>query len=250
MSIILENITKSFNEHIVLNNINLAIADEQTTVIVGPSGSGKSTLLRCINLLEIPDSGSLTIEADVIRFNKKLSNKELLQFRRKTGMVFQGFHLFPHLTVLENVTEGPIYVLKQDKEVAKQNGQQLLAKVGLTNKENQYPNKLSGGQQQRVAIARALAMDPYFLLFDEPTSALDPELEEEVLRVIAGLAREGKSQIIVTHNMLFAKAVADRILFLEEGTILFDGTPQAFFDSDSKRIHNFISAMTFNEENL
>ncbi len=244
MSVQLKNLTKIFNDVPILDEVNLTINEQETTVIVGPSGAGKSTFLRCLNLLEIPDHGSIALGDQQLKFGKRLSEKEVTAFRRKTGMVFQGFFLFPHLTVLENITEGPIHVLKESRKDAEAKAWQLLEKVGLTEKAAVYPNRLSGGQQQRVAIARALAMDPYFLLFDEPTSALDPELEAEVLRVIADLAEENKSLIIVTHNMNFAREVADRILFLEGGNILFDGPPTAFFQSDIERINHFISAMT------
>lgn len=247
MGIELSRINKSFNGQTVLSNINLQINDGETTVIVGPSGSGKSTLLRCINLLEIPESGELEIENQKINFEKKLNNKETASFRKKTGMVFQNFNLFPHFTVLENVIEGPIHVLQQSKETAISNAKDLLKKVGLSGKEDMHPNRLSGGMQQRVAIARALAMTPYFLLLDEPTSALDPELEAEVLKVISDLSSEHKSLIIVTHNLLFAREVADRIIFLEHGEIYFDGTPEQFFEGHSERIESFISAMSFNK---
>lgn len=247
MGIELSQINKSFNGRIVLSNINLNINEGETTVIVGPSGSGKSTLLRCINLLEIPESGELAIEDQKINFENKLNNKLIAGFRKKTGMVFQNFNLFPHLTVLENVIEGPVHVLQQPKELAIATAKDLLEKVGLSGKEDMHPSRLSGGMQQRVAIARALAMSPYFLLLDEPTSALDPELEAEVLKVISDLSNENKSLIIVTHNLLFARKVADRIIFLEHGEIYFDGTPELFFEGHSERIESFISAMSFNK---
>lgn len=248
MSIKIQAISKKFNNVEVLKKIDLEIRDNETTVIVGPSGSGKSTLLRCMNLLEIPDSGSISIGTQQVDFSKKLGKSEILAFRRRTGMVFQGFHLFPHRTVLENITEGPIYVLGKKKQEAEEQAQMLLDQVGLAGKAQEYPNYLSGGQQQRVAIARALALEPEFLLFDEPTSALDPELEFEVLKVISNLAKNERSQIIVTHNMNFARRVADRILFLENGKIAFDGTPEEFFHTDNERIKRFISAVTFEVE--
>ena len=227
----------------MLDNINTSFKEGQTTVIVGSSGCGKSTLLRCINLLEIPQSGILEVDDRAVNFKEKLSSKELLEIRKKTGMVFQSFNLFPHLTALQNVTEAPIYVQKKDKSEAIKEAKELLAKVGLSHKEDAYPNRLSGGQAQRVAIARALAVNPYFLLLDEPTSALDPELEAEVLKVILSLAKEKKPMIIVTHNMNFARKIADRILFLDKGVIAFDGLVDEFFNSQNERIKSFISAM-------
>ena len=243
MAINFKNISKSYGDHLVLDNINTSFKEGQTTVIVGSSGCGKSTLLRCINLLEIPQSGILEVDDRAVNFKEKLSSKELLEIRKKTGMVFQSFNLFPHLTALQNVTEAPIYVQKQDKNEAIKEAKELLAKVGLSHKEDTYPNRLSGGQAQRVAIARALAVNPYFLLLDEPTSALDPELEAEVLKVILSLAKEKKSMIIVTHNMNFARKIADRILFLDKGVIAFDGLVDEFFNSQNERIKSFISAM-------
>ena len=243
MAINFKNISKSYGDHLVLDNINTSFKEGQTTVIVGSSGCGKSTLLRCINLLEIPQSGTLEVDDRSVNFKDKLSSKELLEIRKKTGMVFQSFNLFPHLTALQNVTEAPIHVQKKDKNEAIKEAKELLAKVGLSHKEDTYPNRLSGGQAQRVAIARALAVNPYFLLLDEPTSALDPELEAEVLKVILSLAKEKKSMIIVTHNMNFARKIADRILFLDKGVIAFDGLVDEFFNSQNERIKSFISAM-------
>lgn len=229
-----------------MKNINLTFHEGETTVILGPSGSGKSTLLRCINLLERPEKGILTVGNQTVELNKTISQKNLLTIRQNTAMVFQSFNLFPHMKVLENVMEGPVTVLRQDKGVARQKAQQLLEKVGLSHKTDQYPSQLSGGQQQRVAIARALAMEPQFLLFDEPTSALDPELEGEVLKVLKDLAEEGKSMIIVTHNLNFAREVADRILFLENGEIGYDGVTENFFTANSnERVQQFIKSMQF-----
>lgn len=245
MMIKLRNLIKKFGQNTVLNDLNLEFKDAQTTVILGSSGSGKSTLLRCINLLEIPDSGELELGDERIKFGTKISAKDMLPFREKTGMVFQSFNLFPHLSALQNVTEGPTQVLKIPKEEAYKEALSLLEKVGLKGKEHEYPSRLSGGQSQRVAIARVLAMKPSFLLLDEPTSALDPELEAEVLKVISELSHEHKSLIIVTHNMAFARRVADRILFLEGGNIAFDGSSEEFFSSDLPRIKKFISAMDF-----
>lgn len=245
MSITLEKINKSYENKKILNDLSLKINDKETTVVVGPSGSGKSTFLRCLNALEIPESGTITVEKEKINFGQKTKEKQLVPFRKKTGMVFQGFFLFPHLTVIENVIEGPVYVLKKNKIEAIESATILLEKVGLADKLDNYPSQLSGGQQQRVAIARALAMNPYFLLFDEPTSALDPELETEVLKVIKSLSDLEKSLIIVTHNMEFARKIADRIIFIEEGQFLFDGTSEEFFSSKSDRIKKFINSMEY-----
>ena len=239
------NLTKRFGDHVVLNGLSLEFRDGQTTLILGSSGSGKSTMLRCINLLEIPSGGELQLGEFKINFDAQHKTSEYHPFRAHTGMVFQSFNLFPHLNVLQNVIEAPVHVLKQPRELAEANAMALLKKVGMADKANAYPARLSGGQSQRVAIARALAMQPEFLLLDEPTSALDPELEAQVLKTIAELAAEDRSLIIVTHNMNFARKVADRILFLERGNIEFDGTAEEFFNSDSPRIVKFISAMDF-----
>lgn len=230
-----------------MKNINLTFNEGETTVVLGPSGSGKSTLLRCINLLERPEKGILVVGNEKVELNKPITRKNLLSIRQNTAMVFQSFNLFPHMKVQENIMEGPITVLKQNKVTAKEKANQLLSKVGLSHKADQYPSQLSGGQQQRVAIARALAMEPQFLLFDEPTSALDPELEGEVLKVLKDLAEEGKSMIIVTHNLSFAREVADRILFLEHGEIVYDGETETFFTAnENERIRQFIQSMKFN----
>lgn len=229
-----------------MKNINITFREGETTVILGPSGSGKSTLLRCINLLERPEKGVLTVGTQQVDLSKPVAKKDILAVRQNTAMVFQSFNLFPHMKVLENVIEGPVTVLKEKKEVALQKANQLLSKVGLDHKVDQYPSQLSGGQQQRVAIARALAMEPQFLLFDEPTSALDPELEGEVLKVLKDLALEGKSMIIVTHNLNFAREVANRILFLEHGKIVYDSETEMFFEAnDNERIRQFIQSMQF-----
>lgn len=242
-----QQVSKFFDKHEALKNINLTFNEGETTVILGPSGSGKSTLLRCINLLERPEKGILIVGNQKVELNKPITQKNLLSIRQNTAMVFQSFNLFPHMKVLENVMEGPITVLKQNKVAAREKANQLLDKVGLSHKTDQYPSQLSGGQQQRVAIARALAMEPQFLLFDEPTSALDPELEGEVLKVLKDLAEEGKSMIIVTHNLNFAREVADRILFLEHGEIVYDGKTETFFSAnDNERIRQFIQSMQFN----
>ena len=238
------NINKYFGKFQALKDINLEFEKGKTTVILGPSGSGKSTMLRCINLLEIPELGEIQLGDLKLTFGKEIDQKEVIEVRKKTAMVFQSFNLFPHMKALANVIEGPITVLKREKKSSLEFGRNLLEKVGLTDKENSYPEQLSGGQQQRVAIARALAMEPEFLLFDEPTSALDPELESEVLKVLKELSHEDRSMIIVTHNLDFAREVADRILFLENGSIEYDGTTDDFFNNkNNARINKFISSM-------
>ncbi|MFC6171451.1 amino acid ABC transporter ATP-binding protein [Loigolactobacillus jiayinensis] len=241
----LEHVNKIYGERHALNDVNITFPEHKTTVIVGPSGSGKSTLLRSLNLLERPENGLYHFDDLTLDFSQPISEKNVLQLRRQTGMVFQSFNLFPHLTVLKNVTEAPIHVLKQAPAIATSTAKALLAQVGLADKADQFPTALSGGQQQRVAIARALAMKPKYMFFDEPTSALDPELEADVLRVLLKLAQEHNSMIVVTHNMEFAKGVADQIIFLEEGEILYSGDPQTFFTEPTERIHDFLSAMNF-----
>ncbi len=245
----LAKINKWFGEKHVLKDVSLEFPAGQTTVLVGPSGSGKSTILRSLNLLEQPDRGTYDFDELHLNFTKSVTRKQKLLLRQKTGMVFQDYNLFPHLTVLQNVTEGPIRVLKQSKEAANQEALEILSKVGLRDFADAYPAQLSGGQAQRVAIARALAMKPEYVLLDEPTSALDPELELEVLRVLLKLAQENQSLIIVTHNMVFARRVADKIVFVEDGTIKYDGDPVAFFalDNPDERIRHFIAAMTMEE---
>lgn len=229
----IERLHKSFSGAQVLSGIDLRVDKGQTTVIIGPSGSGKTTLLRCMNLLEVPDGGRLTIADTTIEFDgkHKLGVRELMAIRRKTGMVFQNYNLFPHLTALENVMEGQVVVLKRSKEDARRKAMALLERVGLKERAEQYPHQLSGGQQQRVGIARAMAMDPEVLLFDEPTSALDPELVGEVLKVMKGLAREGMTMVIVTHEMGFAREVADQAVFMDRGVIVEKGTPDQIFGS-------------------
>ena len=225
-----DSLSKSFGDTQVLKNISLDIPDGETTVILGPSGSGKSTLLRCLNLLETPQSGTLTIDDAQVR-----------DIRSRSAMVFQQFNLFPNYTALKNVALAPALNGTLNAQQAQERARELLAKVGLADKVDSYPDALSGGQQQRVAIARALALEPSYLLFDEPTSALDPELEAEVIRVLMQLAKEGRSLVIVTHNMAFAKKVADRIVFLENGTLRYNGEPTGFFASDDERIRKFLT---------
>lgn len=240
----LENVNKTFGGNLALKDITTTFENNQTTVLVGPSGSGKSTMLRSLNLLEMPENGKYYFDDLELDFKKGISKKEILEVRRETEMVFQNYNLFPHLTVLKNIIEGPVHVLKEDKESATKRAYELLKKVGLADKADAYPQQLSGGQAQRVAIARSLAMNPRYILLDEPTSALDPELELEVLKVLLQLAKEKQSLIIVTHNLAFAQKVADKILFVEDGQILFQGPKDNFFNSDNQRIKNFLSAMT------
>lgn len=240
----LKNVNKTFGGNLALKDITTTFENNQTTVLVGPSGSGKSTMLRSLNLLEMPESGKYYFDDLELDFKKGISKKEILEVRRETEMVFQNYNLFPHLTVLKNIIEGPVHVLKEDKESATKRAYELLEKVGLADKADAYPQQLSGGQAQRVAIARSLAMNPRYILLDEPTSALDPELELEVLKVLLQLAKEKQSLIIVTHNLAFAQKVADKILFVEDGQILFQGPKDDFFNSDNQRIKNFLSAMT------
>jgi len=232
------NIHKSFGDLEVLKGIDLEVAPSEVVVLVGVSGSGKSTLLRCFNFLERINKGTIEIDGEAIDPKKH----KLSEIRAEVGMVFQHFNLFPHMTVLENVIEAPIIVKKMKKADAIVLGKQLLEKVGLSDKADVYPSKLSGGQKQRVAIARSLAMEPKVLLFDEPTSALDPELVGEVLGVMQQLAQEGMTMVVVTHEMKFAREVADRIIMLDEGRIIESADPVTFFESPShERTKQFIS---------
>ncbi|AIF42342.1 amino acid ABC transporter ATP-binding protein [Virgibacillus sp. SK37] len=232
-----DDVSKTFEENTVLKNISTDIKQGEVVAVIGPSGSGKSTFLRCLNLLEQPTSGDICIKDQMITSPKV--NK--LEIRKNIGMVFQHFHLFPHMTVLENVTYAPKKVKNMKKIEADEIGKSLIAKVGLTDKEVAYPNRLSGGQKQRVAIARALAMEPEIMLFDEPTSALDPEMVKEVLDVMKDLADSGMTMVIVTHEMNFAKEVADRVLFLDNGALVEEGKPEAFFAKPiTVRAQNFL----------
>ncbi len=219
---------KSFGSLEVLKGVDLDLQKGKVLVIIGPSGSGKTTLLRCFNLLEMPDRGSLTLGENSFEFHEraKIPQKDILTLRKNTGMVFQSFNLFPHMTALENVMEAQVTVQKMSKSEARKRAEVLLEKVGLADKADSYPHKLSGGQQQRVAIARAMAIDPEVLLFDEPTSALDPELVGEVLKVMKQLAAEGMTMAIVTHEMKFAADVADHIILMDDGIIIEQGSPQ------------------------
>ena len=240
----IKDLHKSFGDNEILKGIDLQIEKGETTIIIGPSGSGKTTLLRCINLLEMPNKGTISIGDSKLTFgeNMRPTEKEILTLRKNTGMVFQGFHLFPHKSVVENIMEGPVTVLKQSKKEAHDKALRLLAKVGLSEKANSYPHELSGGQQQRVAIARAMAIEPLVLLFDEPTSALDPELAAEVLKVMKELSMEGMTMVIVTHNMSFARDVADNIVFMDNGLILEKGTPKELLGNvTNPRIKQFLN---------
>jgi len=222
-----ENLYKQFGDNEVLKGITTNINSGEVVSIIGPSGSGKSTFLRCINLLEVPTKGTISIDGHSITDK----NTNILKVRQQIGMVFQHFNLFPHLNVLENLTYAPIKVKGETRQVAEEKARNLLAKVGLTEKEKAFPSNLSGGQKQRVAIARALAMEPNLMLFDEPTSALDPEMVKEVLNVMKDLAKSGMTMAIVTHEMGFAREVADRVLFLDGGVLLEDASPAEFFNN-------------------
>jgi glutamine transport system ATP-binding protein len=219
------DVSKSFGTHTVLKNIHFKVFPREVVVLIGPSGSGKSTLLRCLNALEIPESGEIRIEG------RALTDKgtDLPSMRAEMGMVFQQFNLFPHMKVVDNITLAPIRVRKWPADKARAKALDLLRKVGLEEKARAYPGSLSGGQSQRVAIARALAMEPKIMLFDEPTSALDPEMVGEVLSVMKALAGEGMTMVVVTHEMGFAREVGDRILFMEDGSIVEEGTPEEIF---------------------
>jgi polar amino acid transport system ATP-binding protein len=234
----INKLEKRFGKLDVLKGVNCHIKKGEVVVVIGPSGSGKSTFLRCMNLLELPTSGKIEFEGKVVT-NKTVNIDKL---REKMGMVFQQFNLFPHKTVLQNITLAPIRVKKLSKEDAEAIAFKLLKKIGLEDKANAYPNQLSGGQKQRIAIARALAMEPEVMLFDEPTSALDPEMVGEVLNVMKELAAEGMTMVVVTHEMGFAKEVGDRVLFMDEGNILEEGTPTAIFDHpQNQRTIDFLS---------
>ena len=239
MSIIeVKNLKKSFGSNEVLKDINVSIAEKEVVCVIGPSGSGKSTFLRCLNRLEEITGGTVIID-DFDITNPKV---DINKVREEVGMVFQHFNLFPHKTVLENVTLAPIKVRKSDKEQAKKRALELLDKVGLREKADNYPGELSGGQKQRVAIARALAMNPKIMLFDEPTSALDPEMVGDVLAVMKQLALEGMTMVVVTHEMGFAREVGDRVLFMDGGYIVEENVPQALFDSPQhERTQSFLS---------
>ena len=232
----IKGLYKAFGDNLVLKGIDLEVADKEVVVIIGPSGSGKSTLLRSINYLDVPSKGKISIDG------KELSAADINRVRAEVGMVFQRFNLFPHMTVLDNVTLAPRKVRKTAREEAEKDARMLLEKVGLADKAEAYPEQLSGGQQQRVAIARALAMKPRLMLFDEPTSALDPEMVKEVLDVMRSLAAEGMTMVIVTHEMGFAREVGDRLLFVDDGRIIEQGVPKEVFEHPKEeRTKNFLS---------
>ena len=232
------NLSKNFGDLQVLKGIDENIYEGEIVVIIGPSGSGKSTFLRCLNFMEKPTDGNIWFN-DIDLMDKKT---DITKVRQKMGMVFQHFNLFPHLTVLQNMTLAPVQLKLKSKEQAEADAMALLEKVGLVDKANEYPNMLSGGQKQRVAIVRALNMEPEVMLFDEPTSALDPEMVGEVLEVMRDLAKEGMTMIVVTHEMAFAKQVASRIMFIDEGVVAEQGTPDEFFDNPkSPRLKEFLS---------
>lgn len=242
--IVVEKLTKQFNGQVVLNGIDLEVKAGEVVAIIGPSGSGKTTFLRCLNFLEEPTSGRIKVGDIEIDSNKPLNQQQGLvrRLRQHVGFVFQNFNLFPHRTALENVIEGPIVVKKMPRDAATELGRRLLAKVGLAGKEAAYPRRLSGGQQQRVAIARALAMEPEVILFDEPTSALDPELVGEVLATIRSLAEENRTMVIVTHEMSFARDVANRVIFFDKGVIVEQGEAKALFaNPKEERTRQFLS---------
>ncbi len=234
----IRNLHKYFGDNEVLRGISTDISEGEVVCLIGPSGSGKSTFLRCMNCLEEPTSGTVTVDGHVLTSKHENIDK----FREDIGMVFQQFNLFPHLTVMENITLAPVMRKKMSKEEALETGRKLLARVGLAEKENAYPRSLSGGQKQRVAIARALAMRPDLMLFDEPTSALDPEMVGEVLDVMKALAKDGMTMVVVTHEMGFAKSVADRVMFIDGGVIAEEGTPtQIFENAQNPRTQSFLN---------
>lgn len=238
----IDNVVKRFDNATILDGISFSVKKSEVIVIVGPSGCGKSTLLRCINALEPIQEGSITLDGDVIERN----SKTLPLLRQRIGMVFQSYDLFPHLTVLDNILLAPCNVQKRDKEEVKQEAMSLLERVGLKEKAKSYPRELSGGQKQRVAIVRALCMHPEILLFDEVTAALDPEMVREVLDVMLDLAKQGRTMLIVTHEMQFARAIADRIIFLDNGKIVEEATPDEFFDNPkTERAKQFLNTFEF-----
>ncbi|GAA2902979.1 amino acid ABC transporter ATP-binding protein [Enterococcus pseudoavium] len=233
-----KQLSKSFGDNAVLKSIDLDVKEGEVVVIIGPSGSGKSTILRCLNLLEEPTSGEIFFEGQ----NITAPDSNIDQIRQKMGMVFQNFNLFPHMSVVENLTITPVKIKKEDPTRAKEKALALLDQVGLKEKADSYPSSLSGGQQQRVAIARALAMNPDVMLFDEPTSALDPEMVGEVLAVMQDLAKKGMTMVVVTHEMGFAKEVADRVIFMADGVIQEEGTPEELFDHpQNSRTQDFLN---------
>lgn len=238
----IRHLHKDYGEGTILNDVSLDIYKGEVVVLIGPSGCGKSTFLRCINGLEPIQSGEICLDGENISEGKT----KWSEVRQKIGMVFQSYELFPHLTVMDNITLAPTKVQKRKKEEVKEEAMQLLERVGLADKENSYPRQLSGGQKQRVAIVRALCMHPEILLFDEVTAALDPEMVREVLDVMLDLAKQGRTMIIVTHEMQFAKAVADRVIFLDQGKIVEEDAPEVFFENPkTERAKQFLNVFTF-----
>jgi polar amino acid transport system ATP-binding protein len=244
-----EDLVKTFKDNKVLNGINLAVHKGETVCVLGPSGSGKSTLLRCMNWLEVPDSGRIFLNDQRVGMRadgkRKMSDAELARMRARMGMVFQSFALWPHLTVLQNIMAAPLHVQMRPKDFVREEALLLLEKVGLYDKRDAYPSRLSGGQKQRVGIARALAMKPELLLFDEPTSALDPERVGEVLRVMQTLAEDGQTMVVVTHEMAFARDVASRVAFIDRGVVAELAPPEVFFNNpESERAQQFLARYT------
>ncbi|MFD0827140.1 amino acid ABC transporter ATP-binding protein [Neobacillus sp. M.A.Huq-85] len=238
----IKGLYKQFDQLEVLKGIDLEVEKGKVVVIIGPSGSGKTTMLRCLNVLETPTKGVISIEGQSLDFSKPVSKKNIATFRRLTGMVFQNYNLFPHKTAVENVMEGPIIVKGESKDSARKKAVSLLEKVGLGDKIDYYPAQLSGGQQQRVGIARALAMEPEVMLFDEPTSALDPELVGEVLKVMKDLAQEGMTMIVVTHEMRFAREAADEVIFMDQGVVVERNKPEEIFTNPKEeRTRKFLN---------
>lgn len=227
----IKGLYKQFGDLEVLKGINLEVKKGKVVVVIGPSGSGKTTMLRCLNVLETPTKGVISIEGQELDFSRPVAKKNIATFRRLTGMVFQNYNLFPHKTALENVMEGPVIVKNEARDTARKKAIALLEKVGLGEKQDYYPAQLSGGQQQRVGIARALAMEPEVMLFDEPTSALDPELVGEVLKVMKDLAQEGMTMIVVTHEMRFAREAADEVIFMDQGIVVEKNKPEEIFNN-------------------
>ena len=240
----IENLTKEYEGQNILDGIHLEVKKGDVLVVVGPSGCGKSTLLRCINALEPIQGGTIKLQGMDIR----KGSKNITTLRQKIGMVFQSYELFPHLTVIDNITLAPVKVQKRDKAEVRKEAMELLARVGLADKAKSYPRQLSGGQKQRVAIVRALCMHPEILLFDEVTAALDPEMVREVLDVMLDLAKQGKTMLIVTHEMQFAKAVADKVIFIDQGKIVEEAAPEEFFEHPkTERAKQFLNVFTFEQ---
>lgn len=240
----LENVEMKFGEHLVLKQVSLAAEEGQVLALIGPSGAGKSTLLRCINLLERPTGGTITVDGVTVRTDIAISPRELAALRSRVGMVFQSFNLFPHMTALRNISLPQQRVLGRSKEEADERAHALLKRVGLTDKASQYPARCSGGQQQRIAIARALALDPKVMLFDEPTSALDPEVGLEVLKVMRELAADGMTMVVVTHEMQFARDVSDHLVVMSDGEITEEGNPRDIFANPQRqRTRDFLRAV-------